>query len=258
MFRSLFLLPSSARTVFGCICRQKTSKAASAAEPKKRASSARRTKILSETPEDAKKPRKSAKKTAIPVATLYESAVVDAAAGARRRSRALPVVLSVDVGTRNFAFCRMDAAYRVLNWGVWDLHSGVAGVVGPSASGPTIHTIRVLTLSAMFRDSDQVVIESQLRGKMKTIEAYLHAFLYEKASVVRPSSVKKHFGTSGGTYRSNKQQAVQHCESVLDNADARTFFAQAKKKDDLADAYLMARFAQDKLKEDSKKRANNE
>ena len=151
-----------------------------------------------------------------------------------------PVVLSIDIGTRNFAYCRMDANMKVLDWGVWDLVKlGVPGVV--PAREPDIHTMHALTQTPMFSSADKVLIESQIVGKMKTLEAVLHAFMFTRATVVRPFAVHKHFGTTTGKYRTNKQLAVGLCLDLSSSPES-AFLATAKKRDDLADAYLLARY----------------
>ena len=158
-----------------------------------------------------------------------------------------PVVLALDIGTRNFAFCRMDARRTVLDWGVWDLVSGVPGIAQASRI-PNIHTVRALVQSPLFRQVDHVVIENQVRGRMKLIEAYLQAFLYERATVVMPRAVHKHFATATGVYRANKAVAVAKVKELLENEKEIAFVESRKKRDDICDAYLLARYYQERLR----------
>ena len=56
-------------------------------------------------------------------------------------------------------------------------------------------------------------------------------------------------------YRRNKITAIEHCKKMLENNDELDFitkFEGHKKKDDLADAYLMCQYFINKIKKHSK------
>eukprot|EP00698_Gefionella_okellyi_P003248 TRINITY_DN13031_c0_g1_i1.p1 TRINITY_DN13031_c0_g1~~TRINITY_DN13031_c0_g1_i1.p1 ORF type:complete len:305 (-),score=60.64 TRINITY_DN13031_c0_g1_i1:39-953(-) len=186
--------------------------------------------------------KKAAKEDKIPETPRFELSSTETKA---------PHVLSVDIGTRNFAYCKMDADGQVVNWGIYDiLKCGVPGVVGPQV--PDISTMKALSASPLFRNSEKLVIEGQILGKMKLLESTLHAFNYEKTDIVRPTTIHKYFATVEGDYKSNKQQSVGKCLDLLRTAEERAFFGSAPKRDDLADAFLLARYAHEVLLKNAK------
>jgi len=94
-------------------------------------------------------------------------------------------------------------------------------------------------------DAFQVIIERQIRGNMRIIEALIHAMCYEHCLVISARSVKLHYDLSTKNYRGNKQKAVVFANafasknpSAFDGEQLRRYTA-SKKQDDLADSLIM-------------------
>jgi len=97
---------------------------------------------------------------------------------------------------------------------------------------------------ALFARADHVVVEKQLRANMRIIEALLHLSYYGKCAVVHARTIKAAYGLSRGEYRLNKLAAVEWVTKRLERLDDpwRARFEASRKRDDLADSYLLAHF----------------
>jgi hypothetical protein len=165
----------------------------------------------------------------------------------------MPIVVSIDVGTRNLACCTYDSdAKRILDWQLLDIGR---------TTEPCTRLFEVMN-AIPFQKCDSVVIERQPgRNKgMLRMEAYLH--MYFVAKNIAPKVLLYHArnklldtgmenrGRDRDMYSARKKASVELTRSFLHDhpqtpAINKTF-ETSKKKDDLADALLQAvRYCQD-------------
>lgn len=71
------------------------------------------------------------------------------------------------------------------------------------------------TYSALFQILDVLLIERQMTAKMKQLQTAFRAFDYSKAVIVTPRTVKLFFGTSTGSYISNKRANMDFVQEVI-------------------------------------------
>jgi len=150
-------------------------------------------------------------------------------------------ILAIDIGIRNLALCMLDNG-RIAHWQTVDLSGSD---YKPQDNVKLVMEFRN-EFSYLFDAADLVIVERQMRVNMRIIEAVLHALSFKKCKVVGARTIKQHFGLCRRDYRQNKKAAVDHVQELLsscpdDEAHAAQF-ARTKKRDDLADAYLMALF----------------
>lgn len=148
------------------------------------------------------------------------------------------LVVAIDVGIKNLAYCAMRDA-EVVEWANEAL---TEGTYTPMHNVQYVHAF-VQRHARLLAAADLVVVERQMRVNMRIIEAVLHAMHMAKCKVVQARTIKLAYGLCKGNYRLNKNAAVDHVQKLLSpGSRAEAIFAQARKKDDLADAYLMALF----------------
>ena len=155
-------------------------------------------------------------------------------------------VLSIDLGTKNLAYCVLEqnetGAVQILRWGILNVHDHLENK--KSKKQPTISQLnralqRTLKVARLEEGVDEVAIENQPAGfhkrantKMKTlshcIEAYMFLHLPPK-SVIRFVNPKSKFAFSDKTevdkiaklkpaskrYREHKRMAVEAAEQLL-------------------------------------------
>ena len=84
-----------------------------------------------------------------------------------------------------------------------------------------------------------------MRVNMRIIEAVLHSRFFDKCKIVHARTIKTAFGLGRGNYTLNKKASVEFVQAhllKLGEPHWQAHFAKAKKRDDLADAYVMALF----------------
>jgi len=158
-------------------------------------------------------------------------------------------LVAIDVGVKNLGICVYD--YRSREFVLWDNVSLLRCTL-PRGYMPTstylVHAVHefVRKHDRYFAGAWQVVVEKQMFGSPRVVEAILHTLCYDRCTVVPARAVKLHFGTGTKTYADNKRKAVECAERYADaNADRfadglLTTFNTAKKRDDMADALLLA------------------
>ena len=138
------------------------------------------------------------------------------------------LILSVDIGIRNFAFtmyCTIESKF--LTFRVIDL-----GKVKDYVA-----KMRELSSTDPFVMADVILIERQMRACMKTMAVSLRAFNYEKTVMVAPQSIKRHFKTAMKKHSKNKKAGIEVARKYL-SATMLERFEKLKKKDDIADCVL--------------------
>lgn len=138
------------------------------------------------------------------------------------------LILSVDIGIRNFAFtvyCTIES--RFLNFRVLDLGS-VKDYVA---------RMRELSSTEPFMMADVILVERQMRSCMRTMAVSLRAFNYDKTVMVAPQSIKRHFKTAMRQHSKNKKAGIEVARKYL-SANMLERFEKLSKKDDIADCVL--------------------
>ena len=155
-------------------------------------------------------------------------------------------VVAIDVGIKNLGMCVFD--FMTAKFVFWDNISLVHN--GRYLPSNNVQYVRefVEKYKHFFEESLSVLVESQMRGNMRIIEAVLHTMFFEKCKIVNPKCIKAHYGIGTRNYRQNKQRAVEWVASFVSN-NASTFapgvssaFDQQLKKDDLADSLLLVTY----------------
>jgi hypothetical protein len=155
------------------------------------------------------------------------------------------MLLSIDVGIKNFGFCVIDDSFKILRW-----------EVGTIASFKFVDIISFLENLNLINECTQVIVEKQpnKNPKMRIIETILLTYFTIKGvmnddstiKLVRTYSAKYKLGYSmkKTTYIERKKLGVHMCAQYLEqNKDTvdlhlQDTFRTSKKKDDLADSLL--------------------
>lgn len=138
------------------------------------------------------------------------------------------LVLSVDIGIRNFAFtvyCTVESRFKLFR------------LVDLGKSKDYVAEMRELSSTAPFKMADVVLVERQMRSCMKTMAVSLRAFNYAKTIMVAPQSIKRHFKTSMKKHSKNKKAGIIVARKYL-SARKADEFEKLSKKDDIADCIL--------------------
>jgi hypothetical protein len=88
---------------------------------------------------------------------------------------------------------------------------------------------------------DRMVIENQMAARLKPLQGMLILYGTSKGcivDVVSPSNKLKALNMGNTTYGERKRLSVERTRELLTDVDAAAAFNAAKKKDDLADAFL--------------------
>lgn len=137
-------------------------------------------------------------------------------------------ILSIDVGTRNFAmtvYCT-DAKEFVL----FALKDFVK-------IKDCVATMREFTLEEPFVSADIILVENQMRSMMRTMATSIRAFHFEKTKMIAPQSVKRFFNSSRKKHNLNKKAATELARKLL-NAKNLAQLEKFKKKDDISDCVI--------------------
>lgn len=142
-------------------------------------------------------------------------------------------IVAIDAGYRNFAWISLVAGdwRHPLQWRKED--------ICPDASTPSVDALLGATVKwcddnqPMLDDADAIVFERQIHRKYMVINAAIRSRWFGKTSEYSPSTVGKFFGLPGD--RASKKKAAVNL--VSRNLELPRMY---KKKDDLADAMLLA------------------
>lgn len=147
------------------------------------------------------------------------------------------LIVGIDVGIRNLALCALRDGVPEQ----WVNEPLVEGRYEPTRNVEyCMHFVQ--KHARLLAAADHVVIERQLRANMRCIEAVLHALHWGKCSIVHARTVKARYGLSRRDYRQNKQAAVEYVLRHAPPCAATERFQRCRKRDDLADAFLLALF----------------
>lgn len=166
-------------------------------------------------------------------------------------------ILSIDIGTRNTAFCYFDVeSQKILEWQRLSL---------PEKDGKTLLIPRLVKFVHSFKtdnagiaeEADLVAVEQQMAASMRIMEAVLHSQFVGRALSVNPGQVKRYcratypdlvavhkLGKKSKSidYALNKKMMVSVATKELISQEERwvEMFRGEKKKDDFADAFVQA------------------
>jgi hypothetical protein len=162
-----------------------------------------------------------------------------------------PKVVAIDLGVSNMAWVTMD----LRNLQFQSCHLSALKHLKPS-SMTSFSECSLDVLAQISSDQHtKFVIEQQIRShntQCMILEAQLHALLYPRAITISAATVAREFQLKeiGAELSSNKgklkkKAAVSLVQYLIDNTDwfsssVVETFKQAKKRDDVSDAILMA------------------
>ena len=176
-------------------------------------------------------------------------------------------LLSFDIGIKNLAYCCLDQHGTVCLWQKVDIgvdHKNIQVLV--TAMTDMVDDVLYNKLSQVDLVNEHIIflIENQPVLKnpvMKNLQIILatYATLLGKTGVV--GKVEIHFVSASSkiklieeetgtkipakSYSANKKASIDHTRSLVetsDNAYMKRVFAETKKKDDISDVYLQARW----------------
>ena len=146
-------------------------------------------------------------------------------------------IVGIDPGLRNFGYAIVDNGELVDfdSICIWDMVPK-----NKRTDYPFIARVLVDNTS-IFDQADVIIIERQMQSRMKMIACALRCFFWEKSYMLAPIRVKKHFKISMSDYKKNKKASIQLVPKFF-SPEQETKFKLHKKKDDIADAVLMAMY----------------
>jgi hypothetical protein len=151
-------------------------------------------------------------------------------------------VVSIDVGIKNLGVCAYDFVQnKVVFWDNLSLVPG--GRYVPSRNVEYVYNF-VSRNQELFSSAGVILVERQMRVNMRIIEAILQTIFYDRCIIVSPRCVKAHYGLSAKNYQQNKAKAVEWVTEFIRSSECidkvvADKFTLAKKKDDLADAFIL-------------------
>ena len=151
------------------------------------------------------------------------------------------IVIGIDPGIRNLGWSVYDtSAGHFLSFGRYDLLKDQ-----PKAKHTKYAYLVKCFVDAskdVFDKADAVCIEIQMMAKFKVIATAFQCFFWEKSHEVSPRSVRCHFDISTKNYAKNKKASVDIVPSLSISTQNKHWFQRfdKKKRDDVADAMLIA------------------
>ena len=94
----------------------------------------------------------------------------------------------------------------------------------------------------ILASADIIAIEIQMQARMKVIATALRCFYWTKAEMVSPLKVRRFFDISCANYAKNKRASIKLAPKLLSTPQELHRFDSYAKKDDVADAIILARF----------------
>ncbi len=151
------------------------------------------------------------------------------------------IIFAVDPGVKNMGYACYDTSKRsFITFGKWDMQSGVKS---KEKTKYALLTRRFCDgMKGLLEMSDIILIEAQMQAKMKVVQTAIQCFYWEKSKVIGPLAVRKFFGISMSNYRLNKKTSVELVPLLIRTTKEKKLMSQFKKKDDVADAIILARY----------------
>jgi len=177
-------------------------------------------------------------------------------------------VIGIDIGVKNLAVCQLDETGAILNWAL--INCAQEGENTKDISISTLVRACALKIDeaayAWIASSAVIAIESQPYGsrtnngnnRMRCIQSCIETWTALRAPDATVMSIgAKSKDVEGDTYAQRKKNAVAKVSALIENDLWSNFFEDAgKKRDDLADAFLIARVAVERRKPKKRKRTS--
>ena len=151
------------------------------------------------------------------------------------------IIFAVDPGVKNMGYACYDTERKgFITFGKFDMQTGVK----------TKEKTKYALLTKRFCDAmedylkmaDVVLIEAQMQAKMKMIQTAMQCFYWDKSHVIGPLAVRKFFGISMSNYSKNKRTSVILSGQLIHSIKEKHLMSSFEKKDDVADAIILARY----------------
>lgn len=154
------------------------------------------------------------------------------------------ILLSIDIGIKNFAYCIFN---KTDNYIITFNDIELQNTTNPSTITHTI--IKLLDSLLINHNIQTVIIEQQVINNVKAMNIQYIILTYcemknIKSFLFNPKNKFK-FEKDKLSYRQRKQKSIEYCMNVLKHIkviDATKEFNDFVKKDDIADAIVMAVF----------------
>lgn len=151
------------------------------------------------------------------------------------------IIFAVDPGTKNMGYACYDTSKRAfITFGKFDMQTGVKRVEKTKYALLTKRFCEAM--KGLLEMSDVILIEAQMQAKMKMIQTALQCFYWGKSHVIGPLAVRKFFGISMSNYRLNKKTSIELAPLLIRTKKEKALMDTFKKKDDVADAIILARY----------------
>ena len=176
------------------------------------------------------------------------------------------VIVGIDIGIKNLAVCAIDAEGAVHEWHLINCIEDNENASKKSVS----ESVRALALSidqyAFLKDAQTIAIESQPFGtharaannKMRCMQSAVETWcaLRNPSALVMSvaASAKKVPGANYAERKKNATQIVLETMKAQDGHWYEFFVGAGAKKDDLADSFLIANVAKERIKPKVRKR----
>lgn len=163
-------------------------------------------------------------------------------------------VLAIDPGFKNFALCLCeideDGEIEAIDFQLIDLVNLQCGSECKLPhSSHVVHKIAHVfeMYNNFFARADKIFIEKQplLVGSMLHVEALLYERLQDRAELVPPEVMHRHFGLKKGDYEHRKSMVVDLAGPHLVHLAG---YRELERKHDVGDAYLLCRLYADRVR----------
>ena len=143
-------------------------------------------------------------------------------------------IIGIDAGYVNFAVCGINTKNitQPYHW------SNTALFTGKFSEERMVHAMQEWVtrpdIQQLLREADEIILERQMTMKFQAVNHWIRANFFSKTREVNPNTVGAFFSLPIRDRKQKKKKAVELVTS-------HTVFPISKgKKDDLADAYLLA------------------
>lgn len=146
------------------------------------------------------------------------------------------IVFAVDPGVKNMGYACYDTKEnKFIAYGKFDMRNGVKRVERTKYAYLTKRFCDAF--QTLLKRADIVLIEAQMQAKMKVIQTAMQCFFWEKSKIIGPLAVRRFFNISTSNYKLNKKKSIELVQTLVPEALERF-----KKKDDVADAIILAKY----------------
>lgn len=146
-------------------------------------------------------------------------------------------IVSIDPGTVNCGYAVWENG-KFIDFGSFNLLEMVPKK--KKTDYPYIVSV-FIQKTGLFDGADVILVENQMQARMKMIACALRCFFWNKAVMIAPQSVRRHFKISHSDYRKNKKDSKQFVHKFL-TSEQSSKVKDSKKQDDIADAVIQLQY----------------